>query len=107
MGAEIFHALKSALKSAGHNTNVGDEGGFAPNLRSADEALAFIVKAGEAAGYKAGADYWLGLDVASTEFFKNGQYHLDGEGKTLSPEQMADYLAALAKAYPIVSIEDG
>ncbi|MEM9964575.1 MAG: phosphopyruvate hydratase [Asticcacaulis sp.] len=107
MGAEIFHSLKSALKAAGHNTNVGDEGGFAPNLSSAEEALAFVVKAGENAGYKAGQDFWLALDVASTEFFKGGQYHLEGEGKTLSPEGMVDYLAKLADAFPIASIEDG
>jgi enolase len=107
MGAEIFHALKKALKDAGHNTNVGDEGGFAPNLGSAEEALAFIVKAGEGAGYKAGKDYWLALDVASTEFFKGGKYHLEGEGKTLDPTGMVDYLAGLAAKFPIVSIEDG
>jgi len=107
MGAEIFHALKKALKDAGHNTNVGDEGGFAPNLASAEEALAFIVKAGEAAGYRAGDDFWLALDVASTEFFKDGRYHLEGEGKTLDPNGMVDYLAALTARFPIVSIEDG
>src|SRR6201999_3760940 len=82
MGAEIFHALKKALHDAGHNTNVGDEGGFAPNIGSAEEALAFIVKAGEAAGYTAGSDFQLALDVASTEFFKDGRYNLHGEGKT-------------------------
>ncbi len=81
MGAEIFHALKAALKAAGHNTNVGDEGGFAPNLSSAEEALSFIVRAGESAGYKAGSDFQLGLDAASTEFFKAGRYELEGEGK--------------------------
>jgi enolase len=107
MGAEIFHALKSQLKAAGHNTNVGDEGGFAPNIGSAEEALAFIVKAGESAGYKAGADFLLGLDVASTEFFKNGKYELEGEGKTLDPAGMVDYLAKLVDAFPIISIEDG
>ena len=107
MGAEIFHALKKALKDAGHNTNVGDEGGFAPNLASADEALAFIVKAGEAAGYRAGEDFWLALDAASTEFFKDGRYHLEGEGKTLDPAGMVDYLAGLSTRFPIVSIEDG
>ena len=107
MGAEIFHALKKALKDAGHNTNVGDEGGFAPNLGSAVDALAFIVKAGEAAGYRAGEDFWLGLDVASTEFFKGGKYHLEGEGKTLDPSGMVAYLADLAAKFPIVSIEDG
>ena len=107
MGAEIFHGLKRALKDAGHNTNVGDEGGFAPNLASAEDALAFIVKAGEAAGYKAGEDFQLGLDVASTEFFKDGRYHLEGEGKTLDQQGMVDYLAALCDRFPIVSIEDG
>ena len=107
MGAEIFHALKRALKTAGHNTNVGDEGGFAPNLGSAHEALAFIVQAGESVGYKAGADFTLGLDVAATEFFKDGRYHLEGEGKVLDAAGMVDYLAALVDAFPIVSIEDG
>ena len=107
MGAEIFHSLKGALKAAGHNTNVGDEGGFAPNLASAEVALEFIVTAGEKAGYKAGKDFQLGLDVASTEFFKDGKYHLEGEGKTLDPAGMVDYLADLAAKFPIVSIEDG
>jgi enolase len=107
MGAEIFHGLKKALKDAGHNTNVGDEGGFAPNLASAEEALAFIVKAGEGAGYKVGDDFVLGLDVASTEFFKNGKYELEGEGKSLDPAAMVDYLAGLVSKFPIVSIEDG
>jgi enolase len=107
MGAEIFHSLKSSLKSAGHNTNVGDEGGFAPNLSSAEEALAFIMKAGEQAGYKAGQDFWLALDVASTEFFKDEKYNLQGEGKILSREGMVDYLAGLSDSFPICSIEDG
>ena len=107
MGAEIFHGLKKALKDAGHNTNVGDEGGFAPNLASAEEVLAFIVKAGEAAGYKAGHDFHLGLDVASTEFFKGGKYVMEGEGKTLEPGGMVDYLAGLVAKFPIVTIEDG
>jgi enolase len=107
MGAEIFHGLKKALKDAGHNTNVGDEGGFAPNLASAEEALAFIVKAGEGAGYRVGDDFVLGLDVASTEFFKDGRYHLTGEGKVLDQGGMVDYLAGLAARFPIVSIEDG
>jgi enolase len=107
MGAEIFQALKKALKDAGHNTNVGDEGGFAPNLASAEEALSFIMKAGEAAGYRAGEDFWLALDVASTEFFKDGKYHLEGEGRTLDEASMADYLANLSVNFPIVSIEDG
>ncbi|MEW6596037.1 MAG: phosphopyruvate hydratase [Pseudomonadota bacterium] len=107
MGAEIFHALKKQLKDAGHNTNVGDEGGFAPNLASAEEALAFIIKAGEAAGYKPAEDFWLALDVASTEFFKDGKYVLAGEGKTLDAAGMVDYLAGLCGKFPIVSIEDG
>ena len=107
MGAEIFQALKKALKDAGHNTNVGDEGGFAPNLASAEAALSFIVQAGEAAGYRAGEDFHLGLDVASTEFFKDGQYRLTGEGKTLDAGGMVAYLAGLADRFPIVSIEDG
>jgi len=107
MGAEIFHALKKQLKDAGHNTNVGDEGGFAPNIGSAEEALAFIVKAGEGAGYKAGDDFHLGLDVASTEFFKGGKYVMEGEGKTVDPAGMVDYLANLVAKFPIVTIEDG
>jgi len=107
MGAEIFHALKTALKDAGHNTNVGDEGGFAPDLASAEAALAFIVAAGEGAGYRAGEDFQLGVDVAATELFKNGRYHLDGEGKDLDQAGMADYLADLVARFPIVSIEDG
>jgi enolase len=107
MGAEIFHALKKALHDAGHNTNVGDEGGFAPNIGSAEEALAFIVKAGEAAGYRAGEHFQLGLDAASTEFFKDGKYVLGGEGKTLDPGGMVEYLAGLVAKFPIVSIEDG
>ena len=107
MGAEIFHGLKKALKDAGHNTNVGDEGGFAPNIGSAEEALAFIVKAGEAAGYRCGDHFHLALDVASTEFFKDGKYVLDGEGKSFDPAGMVDYLAALVAKFPIVSIEDG
>ena len=107
MGAEIFQSLKKALHDAGHNTNVGDEGGFAPNIASAVDALAFIVKAGEAAGYKAGQDFQLGLDVASTEFFKSGKYELEGEGRSLDPGGMVDYLAELVGKFPIVSIEDG
>jgi enolase len=106
-GAEIFHALKAQLKAAGHNTNVGDEGGFAPNLKSADEALAFIMKAIEKAGFKSGADVALALDSASTEFFKDGKYHLEGEGKVLDPAGMVDFYEKLTSAYPIVSIEDG
>ncbi len=107
MGTEIFHALKKALKDAGHNTNVGDEGGFAPNLASAEAALEFITRAGQAAGYLAGEDFHLGLDVASTEFFKDGKYHLEGEGKTLDSDGMVSYLADLCERFPIVSIEDG
>jgi enolase len=107
VGAEVFHTLKKELKAAGHNTNVGDEGGFAPNLASADAALAFIMKAIEKAGYTPGEDVALALDAASTEFFKGGKYELEGEGKSLTPAAMADYLADLVARYPIVSIEDG
>lgn len=107
MGAEIFHTLKGALKKAGHNTNVGDEGGFAPNLPSAEAALDFCMKAIEAAGYKPGKDIFLAMDCAATEFFKKGAYHYEGEGKVRSIEEQAEYLAKLASAYPIVSIEDG
>jgi enolase len=107
MGAEIFHTLKSELSAAGHNTNVGDEGGFAPGLASTRDALDFIMRAVEKAGYAPGDDVWLALDAASTEFFKDGSYHLSGEGKVLSSGEMADYLAALAGDYPILSIEDG
>eukprot|EP01037_Dinobryon_pediforme_P006490 gene6490-6559_t len=106
-GAEVFHVLKSALKKAGHNTNVGDEGGFAPNLPSAEAALDFCMKAIETAGFKAGKDMFLGLDCASTEFFKNGAYVYEGEGKTRTIQQQAEYLAKLAHDYPIASIEDG
>ncbi|MDP3368472.1 MAG: phosphopyruvate hydratase, partial [Brevundimonas sp.] len=107
MGAEIFHALRQQLKDAGHNTNVGDEGGFAPNLASAEEALSFITRAGQAAGYLAGEDFHLGLDVAATEFYKDGKYVMAGEGKTLEAEAMVNYLADLCERFPIVSIEDG
>ena len=107
MGSEVFQALKKKLKDAGHNTNVGDEGGFAPNLASTDEALGFIMKAIEAAGYKPGDDVMLALDAASTEFFKNGKYELAGEGKSLAPEQMVKYWEDLVGRYPIISIEDG
>jgi enolase len=107
MGVEVFQTLKKALHEAGHNTNVGDEGGFAPNLPSADAALAFVVKAIEAAGYKPGDDVALALDPASTEFFKDGAYHYDGEGKTRSKDEQVKYLAELVARYPIVSIEDG
>ncbi len=106
-GSEIFHTLKSALKKEGHNTNVGDEGGFAPNLPSAEAALDFCMKAIEQAGFAAGKDVMLGLDCASTEFFKNGAYHYEGEGKTRSIAEQVDYLAGLVSAYPIVTIEDG
>ena len=107
MGAEIFQALKGKLKAAGHNTNVGDEGGFAPDLKSADEALAFITQACEQAGYRPGEDVTFALDCASTEFFKNGVYDLEGEGKTFDAAGMVAYLAELCGRYPIVSIEDG
>ena len=106
-GAEIFQALKKKLKDAGHNTNVGDEGGFAPNLKSADEALSFIVGAVEKAGYRPGEDVMLALDSASTEFFKNGKYRLEGEGKTLDAAGMVEFYRDLCSRYPIVSIEDG
>ena len=107
IGAEVFHMLKKALKDAGHNTNVGDEGGFAPNLKSADEALDFICKAIEAAGYQVGDDVVLALDCASSEYFKNGKYELAGENKSLDSTGNAKYLADLVSRYPIVSIEDG
>src|SRR5437763_3766745 len=107
MGVEVFQTLKKALHDAGHNTNVGDEGGFAPNLKSAEDSLGFVMKSIEAAGYKAGEDVVLALDCASTEFFKNGKYVYEGEGKTRSPDEQAKYLADLASRYPIVSIEDG
>jgi enolase len=107
MGSEIFHTLKKELSAQGHNTNVGDEGGFAPGLNSATDALDFIMKSVEKAGYKPGEDVYLALDCAATEFFKNGKYELEGEGRSLSPEEMADYLVELASKYPIISIEDG
>jgi len=106
-GAEIFHTLKKGLAAAGHNTNVGDEGGFAPNLKSTDDALGFIMKSIEAAGYQPGEDVVLALDAAATEFYKKGKYELEGEGKSLSSDQMAAYWADLVKRFPIVSIEDG
>ena len=106
-GAEVFHALKKRLKDAGHATNVGDEGGFAPNLKSADEALAFVMQAIEAAGYEPGEEVALALDCAATEFFKDGRYVLEGEGRTLDAAGMAAYLGELCGRYPIVSIEDG
>jgi enolase len=107
MGAEVFHTLRGALKDAGHNTNVGDEGGFAPMLNSADEAMGFVMKAIEAAGYCPGEDIYLALDPASTEFYRDGKYHLDGEGKLLDGAEMAAYYQDLANRYPIISIEDG
>jgi enolase len=107
MGSEIFHTLKKALKDAGHATNVGDEGGFAPNLPSATAALDFVTKAIETAGYRPGEEVALALDCAATEFFRDGRYHLEGEGRILGPDEMANYLAELAGLYPIVSIEDG
>ncbi len=107
MGAEVFHTLKAALKKAGHNTNVGDEGGFAPNLPSAEAGLDFVMKAVEQAGYKPGHDIFLALDCASTEFFKSGAYDYEGEGVKRSVAEQAAYLAKLSKAYPIISIEDG
>jgi enolase len=107
IGAEVFHTLKKALKDAGHNTNVGDEGGFAPGLASAEEALKFIMTSIEKAGYKPGEDVCLGLDCASTEFFKNGAYDMAGEGKKLRPNEMAKFLADLVARFPIISIEDG
>ncbi|KLD73070.1 enolase, partial [Xanthomonas hyacinthi DSM 19077] len=106
-GAEIFHALKSVLKGRGLNTSVGDEGGFAPNLKSNVEALDTILEAVNKTGYKVGSDILLGLDVASSEFFKDGKYDLEGEGKIFTPEQWVDTLASWSKQYPIVTIEDG
>ena len=107
MGAEVFAQLKKGLSDAGHNTNVGDEGGFAPGLRSAEEALTFISRAVEKAGYRPGEDITFALDCAATEFFRDGRYELEGEGKSLDAGGMVDYLAALADRFPIVSIEDG
>jgi enolase len=106
-GAEIFHSLKKALSEAGYNTNVGDEGGFAPNLASVEEALSFVMRAIEAAGYKPGDDVVLALDTASTEFFQDGKYVLEGEGKTLDSAAMVKLYADLCARYPIASIEDG
>ncbi len=107
VGAEIFRTLKAELKAGGHNTNVGDEGGFAPNLSSTREALDVILRAVEGAGYTPGDDVVLALDAASTEFYRDGKYHLEGEGAVLGSEQMVDYLAGLVTDYPIASIEDG
>ncbi len=106
-GAEMFHTLKAELKAHGHNTAVGDEGGFAPNLNGTRAAMDFVMAAVEKAGFKPGVDVMLALDAAATEFFKDGHYHLHGEGLVLTPAQMADYWAALANDYPILSIEDG
>ena len=107
MGAEIFATLKKGLHDAGHGTNVGDEGGFAPNLRSAEEALAFISRACEQAGYRPGEDVTFALDCAATEFFRNGKYELKGEGKSLDAAGMVSYIEALVGRFPIVSVEDG
>ncbi len=106
-GAEIFHALKSVLKAKGLNTAVGDEGGFAPNFGSNEEALSTIIEAIEKAGYKPGVDVFLGMDVASTEFFKDGKYHLEGEGKSFTPAEFVDLLASWVDKYPLITIEDG
>ncbi len=107
MGAEVFHTLKKKLSDAGHNTNVGDEGGFAPNIGGTRDALDFIMESIKAAGFKPGEDIYLALDSASTEFYSDGKYHLKGEGKELSSEQMVEYYAKLVEDYPIISIEDG
>jgi enolase len=106
-GAEVFHALRAELKKAGHNTNVGDEGGFAPNIASAEKALEFVVKSIEKAGFKAGEEIALGLDTASTEFFKDGKYVMEGEGRTLDSDGMVKLYADLVAKFPIVTIEDG
>ena len=106
-GAEIFHSLKSALHQAGLSTSVGDEGGFAPAINTPREAIDFILRAVESAGYKSGDDVLLAMDPAASEFFKDGRYEIKGEGKSLSPSEMADYYVELASAYPIASIEDG
>jgi enolase len=106
-GAEIFHALKKGLAKAGHNTAVGDEGGFAPNLSSTTEALDFVMKSIEVAGYRPGDDVFLALDCAATEYFKDGIYDMQGEGRRRDPGENADYLASLVDDYPIISIEDG
>jgi enolase len=107
MGSEIFHALKKLLKEGGHNTNIGDEGGFAPNLASTDEALGFISRAIERAGYEPGEDVMMALDPAASEFYRDGQYNLSGEHKKLTAEQMVRYYGDLCSRYPIISIEDG
>ena len=100
MGSEVFHTLRKALSDAGHNTNVGDEGGFAPNLSSAEEALGFIVRSIETAGYRPGEDMVLALDCAATEFFKDGEYHYEGEGQVRTPQAQAEYLAGLVGQLP-------
>ena len=105
--AEVFHTLKAVLKKDGLNTAVGDEGGFAPDLKTNEDAVKYIIKAIEAAGYKPGKQIFIALDPAATELFKDGKYHLTGEGKVLSPGEMVDYYASLAERYPIISIEDG
>ena len=107
MGAEIFHSLRKALKADGHNTNVGDEGGFAPALSSTDDALAYIMRAIENSGFKPGEEVSIALDCASSEFFKDGKYELKGEGKTLDSEEMCEYYVDLISRFPIISIEDG
>jgi enolase len=107
MGSEVFHTLRAALKKAGHNTNVGDEGGFAPDLPSAEGALDFLMQSIGEAGYKPGQDIVIALDCAATEFFHDGAYRYEGEGQTRKPQQQAEYLGKLVGAYPIVSIEDG
>ncbi len=107
MGSEVFHTLRKSLHEAGHNTNVGDEGGFAPNLSSTEDALGFIMKSIEKAGYRPGDDIFLALDCASTEYFADGRYEMKGEGKSLTPDENAAYLADIVSRYPIISIEDG
>ncbi len=107
MGAEVFHTLKKELAAAGLSTSVGDEGGFAPNLNSTRDALDFILKSIEIAGYRPGRDIVLALDCAATEYFRNGRYDLEGEGKSLTPKENVAYLAALVSDYPIISVEDG
>ncbi len=107
IGAEIFHELKDKLHAAGHNTAVGDEGGFAPNIDGTEEAIKFVMAAIESAGYKAGEDVYLAMDAAATEFYSDGKYNLKGEGKSLTSAEMVDYWADLVARYPIVSIEDG
>ncbi|NMB15285.1 MAG: phosphopyruvate hydratase, partial [Gallicola sp.] len=107
MGVEVFHNLKSVLKDKGYNTAVGDEGGFAPNLKSNEEALQTIVEAIKKAGYEPGKDAYIAMDIAATEFFEDGKYNLKGEGRVLTPDEMIDYLEEMVDKYPIISIEDG